>query len=263
MVRPPPGGAGVNEQRFYQIVLAASLAAALGVFALLFYMPAPYGRHARRGWGVHIPNRLAWLMMEAVSPAGMLVFFLTGSASGPVPLVFLLLWQAHYIHRAFIYPFERRDAASTMPLMVAVMGMIFNLGNAYGNGRYLFHFAAGRYPAAWLRDPRFLLGFLLFTAGFVINRWADARLRALRQPGESSYKIPQGGLFRFISCPNYLGEILEWSGWALATWSLPGLVFALWTFANLAPRASAHHRWYRATFLDYPPRRRALIPFLW
>ena len=31
----------------------------------------------------------------------------------------------------------------------------------------------------------------------------DAVLRRLRQPGESGYQIPRGGLYRFISCPNY------------------------------------------------------------
>ena len=64
--------------------------------------------------------------------------------------------------------------------------------------------------------------------------------------------MPRGGFFRWVSCPNYLGEMLQWSGFALATWSLPGLSFALWTVANLLPRAVAHHRWYRREFADYP-----------
>jgi len=81
--------------------------------------------------------------------------------------------------------------------------------------------------------------------------------------GETGYKIPHGGLFERVSCPNYLGEIIEWSGWALATWCLPGLSFAVWTFANLAPRARAHHRWYRAKFPEYPEERKALIPGVW
>jgi hypothetical protein len=65
-----------------------------------------------------------------------------------------------------------------------------------------------------------------------------------------------------VSCPNYLGEIVQWFGWALLGWSLPGLAFALFTLANLAPRAYAHHRWYLATFPDYPRDRAALLPNL-
>ena len=115
----------------------------------------------------------------------------------------------------------------------------------------------------WLLDPRFILGVILFVVGYVINRWADNTLRELRQPGESGYKIPYGGLYRYISCPNYFGEILEWFGWAIATWSLPGLAFAVWTFANLTPRAWSHHKWYHAEFSEYPLKRKALIPGVW
>ena len=49
--------------------------------------------------------------------------------------------------------------------------------------------------------------------------------------------VPHGPLFRLVSCPNYFGEIVDWSGFALATWSPGGLLFALWTAANLVPRA--------------------------
>ena len=58
------------------------------------------------------------------------------------------------------------------------------------------------------------------------------------------------------------GEILEWVGFAIMTWCLPGLIFAIWTMANLIPRASAHHKWYRNEFGDYPKDRKAIIPFI-
>jgi len=102
----------------------------------------------------------------------------------------------------------------------------------------------------------------LFFAGFAINHHSDGILRQLRTLGETVYKIPRGGLFERVSCANYFGEIIEWCGWAIAIWSLPGLVFAVWTAANLVPRARAHHNWYPIQFPDYPPQRRALIPFV-
>ena len=150
-----------------------------------------------------------------------------------------------------------------MPITVIIMAIVFNLGNGYLNGRYVFHFADGRYAMSWLSDPRFIVGTVLFIAGFIINRWADNTLRGLRKPGETGYKIPYGGLYEYISCPNYFGEILEWFGWAVATWSLPGLTFAIWTFANLAPRAWSHHKWYHDKFSEYPLDRKALIPGIW
>ena len=102
---------------------------------------------------------------------------------------------------------------------------------------------------------------LLFAAGLTLNARSDRTLRLLRRSG-GGYRIPQGGGFRYVSSPNYLGEMIEWTGWAIATWSLAGTAFALYTFANLAPRAFANHRWYRETFPDYPPERRALLPFV-
>ncbi len=102
----------------------------------------------------------------------------------------------------------------------------------------------------------------LFAAGFLTHILADHELRNLRKPGEKGYKVPYGGLFDYVSSPNYFGEIAEWCGWALATWSLAGLGFALFTIANLVPRAFANRQWYIATFADYPRERKSVIPFV-
>jgi protein-S-isoprenylcysteine O-methyltransferase Ste14 len=146
------------------------------------------------------------------------------------------------------------------------MGFTFNLINGYLNGRYLFGLSGG-YTSTWLADPRFLLGLGLFFLGTLINRRADRTLRDLRHrlhgTDGARYRVPDEGLYRWISCPNYLGEIVEWTGWAIATWSLAGLSFAVWTVANLAPRAWANHRWYLETWPDYPPERKALVPGVW
>lgn len=247
---------------FHGLIIAGFVLAA-GTFVALFFIVAPYGRHTRSGWGPGLPSRLGWVMMEAPAAITFAVCFLLGRKPATTTAwVFLAMWEAHYLHRAFLYPLERRGGEKRMPLAVAGLGLLFNVGNAYVNSRYLFTLSPG-YPPAWLIDVRFLAGLALFVTGFVINRWADRSLHNLRQPGEEGYRIPQGGLYRWISCPNYFGEVVEWSGWALVTWSLPGLAFALWTAANLLPRAWAHHRWYRRNFPDYPRERKAVIPWVW
>jgi steroid 5-alpha-reductase/3-oxo-5-alpha-steroid 4-dehydrogenase 1 len=147
-----------------------------------------------------------------------------------------------------------------MPLLIALLALFFNLINGYFNGRQVGVF--GDYKVDWLLDPRFLVGATVFLAGLATNVWADTVLIHLRKPGDTGYRIPQGGLYELISCPNYFAEMLEWCGWALATWSLAGAAFAAWTIGNLLPRALDHHRWYRAQFADYPPARKAVIPFL-
>ena len=59
-----------------------------------------------------------------------------------------------------------------------------------------------------------------------------------------------------------MGEVIQWSGFALMCWKLPALSFAIWTAANLIPRAWSHHKWYRTSFADYPQGRCAVIPGL-
>jgi 3-oxo-5-alpha-steroid 4-dehydrogenase 1 len=254
----------MNEFSIFRIFLITSFVVATGIFIALFFISAPYGRHSRRGWGLQLPNWAGWLLMESFSAIVMLVMFLIGNAPKTLTtIIFLLMWEAHYIHRSYIYPFLLRDGKKKMPITVIIMAIVFNLGNGYLNGRYIFHFAGSRYAMNWLLDPRFIVGTMLFIAGFIINRWADNSLRGLRKPGETGYKIPFGGLYEYISCPNYFGENLEWFGWAIATWSLPGLTFAIWTFANLAPRAWSHHKWYHDNFNEYPLNRKALIPGIW
>jgi protein-S-isoprenylcysteine O-methyltransferase Ste14 len=233
--------------------------AALTFFALRF-VTAPYGRHARPGWGPTLPARLAWLLMESPAPLLFAALYALGPhRAGVAPLALLALWELHYLYRAFAYPSLLRGGRA-MPALVALLAVAFNVLNACVNAPQVSTF--GGYPARWLLDPRFVAGAALFLAGLALHVASDRALRRLRAAGAPSYAIPRGGAFEWVSCPNYLGELVEWSGWALATWSLAGLAFALYTAANLAPRALAHHAWYRARFPDYPPRRRALVPFL-
>ena len=253
----------MDELLILRLIVITWFALAAVVFITLFFFVAPYGRHVRKGWGPTTNSRFGWVLMETPAALVFAICFAFGVNARTVPaLVFLALWEIHYVHRAFIYPFTTRGEAKRMTLTVVVMGLFFNTVNAYLNGRYIFTFSSG-YSNEWLLDMRFIVGVLLFVLGFIMNRQADNTLRQLRQPGESGYKIPYGDFYRWISCPNYFGEILIWIGWAMATWSLAGLAFAAWTAANLAPRARSNHAWYRKQFADYPASRKALIPKLW
>ena len=239
--------------------LFAMAAVTLG---LLSFVSAPYGRHVRGGWGPMIPRRIAWLVMESPAVFGFACLYSIGSHSGqPVPLLLLTLWQVHYVHRTLVYPFRARSPGSPWPISIVVVAFCFQTFNAYLNARWISHL--GAYETSWLVDPRFATGVAIFLGGFLLNVWSDEKLRVLRSPGDSGYRIPRGGAFEFVSCPNYLGEILEWIGWAIATWSLAGAAFAAYTVANLVPRARSHHRWYKEEFEDYPRGRTALVPRLW
>jgi 3-oxo-5-alpha-steroid 4-dehydrogenase 1 len=247
---------------FVEHLLVGWLALAVLVFVVLLFVAAPYGRYLRPGWGPVVSARVGWFVMEI--PAVLAMAALYGASPRwrePAAFAFFLLWQLHYVPRAVIDPLRARHGAKALPVVIALMGACFNVVNGWLQGAWLFWIGTAR-TSDWLVSPAFLAGASLFLAGIGINRSADAALRALRPAGETGYFVPRGGLYEHVSCPNYLGEIVQWLGWALATWSLPGLAFAVWTIANLLPRALAHHRWYRARFADYPAERRALIPWL-
>jgi 3-oxo-5-alpha-steroid 4-dehydrogenase 1 len=233
---------------------------ATGVF--LFFVAAPYGRHGRTGWGPTLGARAGWIVMELPAVAVVAALFFTGGRTGGLAgWVFFAMWEIHYVQRTFVFPFLLAGSASRMPAAIPAMGFVFNVFNGGLQGGWLYRAGPG-YETGWLCDPRFVCGAALFFAGMAMNLHADAVLRNLRKPGETGYKVPRGGLYRWVSCPNYLGEIVEWTGWAVATWSPAGAAFAFWTAANLVPRAVAHHRWYRLKLPDYPKERKAILPFM-
>jgi hypothetical protein len=70
-------------------------------------------------------------------------------------------------------------------------------------------------------------------------------------------------MFEYVSAANYFGECVEWFGFAVASWSLSGLAFSIFTLSNIGPRACHHHQWYKEKFgSKYPKDRKALIPFI-
>ena len=230
---------------------------ALLSFLTLIFISAPYGRHIRAGWGPTLSNRLGWILMESPAVLVFLAVYVQGDHKTElIPLVLLCLWQLHYVHRTFIFPFRIRSTGKRMPALIMSLALLFNCLNAYVNARWISHFGSYRL------GPEIVIGVSLFFVGLAINLHSDTVLIHLRKPGETGYKIPTGGAYRWLTSPNYSGELLEWLGWAIAVQSAAGWAFFVFTAANLVPRAMTNHKWYRETFADYPKTRRRLIPFL-
>jgi 3-oxo-5-alpha-steroid 4-dehydrogenase 1 len=244
----------------YRIFLILIFSFAAFVFILLFYISAPYGKFMRTGWGRSISSKWAWMIMELPSPVLMIIFFATSENRTIISLIFLILWLCHYLHRTFIYPFSQTGRDKPYPLLLVGMAFTFNCMNGFVNGYGIFHLLEFR--PSWLFTWQFLTGGVIFLTGFIINKTADEKLRLMRRRNVEEYINPVGWLFEYVSCPHYLGEIIEWFGWALMTWSLPGLAFFVFTFANLFPRGISSHKWYRAKFKNYPVKRKAVIPFI-
>jgi len=246
----------------YDVFIACWIAVGIASGLYLLREEAPYGRFSSTHWGPMISNRTGWLLMELTV---MLVFafwipFERFKWHTPTT-VMIGLFFVHYIHRSLIYPFIIRTKGKKMPVIIMLSAILFNTVNGSLLGIWFGNFA--HYPADWYSTPKFIAGSILFIGGMILNWSSDYYLIHLRKPGETGYKIPQSTLFKRVASPNLLGEIIEWAGFALLTWSLPALAFFIWTCANLIPRAIANRRWYRKQFADYPAESKRLIPYLW
>ncbi|MBR3440594.1 MAG: DUF1295 domain-containing protein [Bacteroidales bacterium] len=239
---------------------------AVVVFVCLFFVDAGYGKFYQPKWGPSVDNKLGWTLMEApVFVAMLALWWFSERKTDIVRIVFLFLFEIHYFHRSFIFPRQIRGK-SKMPLSIIFMGALFNTLNAFMQGGWIFYFSpADMYGTSWLHGLPFILGTVIFFAGMAVNIQSDSIIRNLRQPGDTAHYLPKGGMFRYVTSANYFGEFVEWVGFAILTWSWAGAVFALWTFANLAPRAARIYDLYCREFpeeLDTQKTKR-MIPFIY
>lgn len=223
------------------------------------------GRFARKfivDWS--FPGKWTWCIMELVSPVmyGLSMVFVAGhEAWQPSQKLLTGLWMFHYFNRAVMHPY-RAPSMAPIHAFTFLCSVAINVINGYTNGVWNARHAFD------IRTPKVVLGVSIWMAGLVVNIYHDTILFNLRrvkreEKGGQRYFIPHGGLFELVSCPNYLGEAIEWTGFAIAAWpSKPAFLFALMTMANLFPRARRTHAWYKGKFPDYPPKRKAVIPFL-
>ncbi|KAL7413510.1 hypothetical protein BDY24DRAFT_388779 [Mrakia frigida] len=250
----------------------------------------------------------------------------SSTSLSPPTLLLLVLYLIHYANRSTISVLRSEGMAdSHIAPWLAAVG--FNSANGFLLGRYLSMNPTG--PDAF-SNPIYWAGVTLWVVGWAGNVAHDEILLSLRRrsrllssfpssvsstndsskkskplPASSNsitipsanpaqpfrtYFIPDGGLFRFVSFPHYLCEIIEWTGFALACSSpiivastltaegffQPGLVSAggwrlltpAWVFvineiAALVPRALAGHTWYKEKFGKRMPKgRKAIVPFL-
>lgn len=256
----------------YYIILTSMAVMAVIVFVALFYFKAGYGYLSTSKWGPKISNKAAWVIMEAPAFIFLLYYTLRFAASGIetgnsriVLYIMAGLFLLHYFQRSFIFPFLMRGK-SKMPIAIMLMGLTFNTLNAYLIGGWLYGQApAGMYGTHWLWSPQFIIGAVVFFTGMAINLHSDHIIRNLRKPGDTKHYIPRKGLYKYVTSANYFGEFTEWVGYAILTWSPAGLLFAAWTFANLAPRAKSLTAKYEEEFgEEYKSlKKKHIIPFIW
>ncbi|RNF06713.1 3-oxo-5-alpha-steroid 4-dehydrogenase [Trypanosoma conorhini] len=269
---------------------------------------APYGRHAEGTFlGPTVPAPLSWALQECPTLLSVTYYLFVeypchslGCSGGQWTRIALedtwgqaaravadglaslhlglLLFVIHYVHRSLLYPLLLRSG-TPVPIEITLAATLYCLLN--GRLQLLANIrdspAVPRLPLDSMSHMMlFFVGSVVFFAGMWVNLFSDYHLLRLKeQPPKRTRKIPHGGLFEYVSCANFLGEIVEWGGYTLVVWSttaaskpeagLAACSFFLYVMANLLPRGQAHHAWYIKHFGDaYKAlRRRAVVPYVY
>lgn len=240
----------LDLHQFHVLLFIMAIIAVI-VFIALYFVEAGYGKMISPKWGPAINNKLAWFLMEC--PVFVVLFYFWAASPRQwdiAPFLFFLFFEIHYFQRSFIFPLLLKGH-SKMPLSIMLMGAVFNTINGYIQGEWIFFLAPeGMYDSAWLRTPQFIVGTVIFFFGMIVNISSDHVIRHLRKPGDTNHYLPQKGMYKYVTSANYFGEIMEWIGFAILTWSAAGLLFAVWTMANLVPRANSIYKKYKREFAN-------------
>lgn len=114
----------------------------------------------------------------------------------------------------------------------------------------------------------FTLGSFLFLLGSWMNTWAEYTRHMWKQQPENRGHLYTAGLFRLCRHPNYLGDLISFSGLALIAgrWVagvIPAIMLLGFVFVNI-PMLDAHLAdRYGANFVAYARRTRKLLPYLY
>ena len=255
----------VNES-FFNGLIYCMVVLAVVVFVSLYFVTAGYGQFRTKRWGWSINNKLAWVLMELPVFLVMFAIWSLSPLKWHLPqLVLFGLFELHYFQRSLIFPFLLKGQ-SKMPVVIMLMGILFNVINGViqGGGLYWFPNPDFEQGVSYLLRWNAMAGILLFLIGMAINLHSDHVIRHLRKPGDTQHYLPQKGMYCYVTSANYLGEIMEWTGFAIAAATPAAWVFPLWTAANLVPRAHAIYNRYKEEFGEEAlGKRKRIIPFVY
>lgn len=112
------------------------------------------------------------------------------------------------------------------------------------------------------------LGIVLFITGSWMNSYSEYSRHKWKLREENRGRLYTEGLFRFSRHPNYLGDLVSFTGLCLMTgmWItgvIPVLMLAGFVFVNIPILDTHLEEHYGIAFTEYAARTRKLIPFVY
>ncbi len=182
--------------------------------------------------------------------------FLSGNhAKTEITWIFFSFWIIHFTVKIvfnLINPSHHETQIANTKMLSAIVSI-----NALING-YCLGWLWPAYAVSWMQNMAFISGSLILGLGFLIQITANIRMT----PKKNETDALDSGLHKIVFCPGYLGEILQWGGFAMITWNSSAAAAFCWMLATLLAQATSQKHKYLLQFPELPATRKALIPFI-
>ena len=204
--------------------------------------------------GAGIPTRLGLFVIYFLPIVAATIF-----AWSYLPVASLIQWAVysavilHFTKRVletlFLHKFSGTVDIKTAAMITTIYSIIAGA---------ISYFNKQTIPAM---DFWFYTGTVIFIIGELGSFYHHKLLVDLRKERDG-YHIPQGGLFKYVTCPHYFFELVAWFGIVLLSRHLFTLIAFLVAVGYLTARSIRTHQWYQQRFPDYPADRKYIVPFL-
>lgn len=185
-----------------------------------------------------------------------------------VQVLFAWMMIAHFVKRELETVFVHKFSAATMPAKFIIRNSAHYWLLAGLNISY-WVFAPNSLAAQSLDslsdNVKYLIyaGVATYIYGEIANFYTHIVLSNLRPKGTTKRGIPKGFGFNWVTCPNYLFEIISWIGVLMATRSLACVLFVVVAWVTMQGWAVQREKRYRKEFEGtYRPKKYALTPFV-
>lgn len=168
-------------------------------------------------------------------------------------VVVLLCLSAHFLKRLMESWFLHKYSGPMNPFVAIAIAGFYSLTT-------FFPAYINREPLSGI-NSLILVGIVVFLIGETLN-FVHHKILADLRTTSMDYMIPRGGFFNAVACPHYLFELVSWFGMCLIFSHASMFFFFTLMVLYLLIRSLQTLAWYRERFADFPPARKAILPFV-
>ena len=166
------------------------------------------------------------------------------------------------------------DAAKKKPLPVVIVVWLFCALLYVGQISPLAFFLANKTDGAAVNEVWPWIGAVIMALGVILEASADAQKKAAKEVNPN--KFVDTGLYKLVRCPNYLGELVIWTGsfivcfggccnlwqWIIASLGYLGIVYVMFSGARRLELRQDLVYGSDPTYQAYRSKTPILLPFI-